>query len=180
MINNNVNYYFSKVIVLSTILLLTACGVKMKDLDLPTKSSSFVLSKDKYTVGEFGLLKMKLLYGLRAGKYSLVAEDKEGYFYQGKGNCVIMLNSDVAIDKYSKSGELPDSYKGDKGGIWIPKNGVNKKIRLFHMTDVSKTKSTNYSQGIVVGLLIDAGDGDINYIPFDTVIKNSNQLGLKK
>jgi hypothetical protein len=123
---------------LSSVLLVAAmsgCGHKWASLR-PTSGQYFVLEKDHVREAERGLFKYKWLYGLRAGRYALEAENEEGLFFLGEGRCVLIL-SGQQIEEYRTTGKVltVQQYGGNsfQGGLWLPKQGSHETPKLFNI-----------------------------------------------
>ncbi len=123
---------------------LTGCPAHWKDLKKIESEQHFVLQKD-YTRTQVRGIGVKWVEGLRAGVYSLAAEDDDGFYYRGDGQCVVKLPSDSA-DDYLKTGtsKLPFLH----GGLWLPKQGIEKDPKLFyiqgeHLTDAQVGSQAN-------------------------------------
>ncbi|OUR86891.1 hypothetical protein A9Q81_27575 [Gammaproteobacteria bacterium 42_54_T18] len=118
------------VVLLSMIVFVSGCASKVVDLNQPSKRSLFVIADDIYTTETRGLLNFKYVFGLRAGKYELVGEDSDGFYYHGQGDSVIVLSEERA-EKYLSTGVITDyeerhreqfTFSGGVGGLWLPKN----------------------------------------------------------
>jgi hypothetical protein len=123
------------------ILLLSGCAQKMAALKPASKNSYFVLSKDLYTTDHYGLMKYLWVHGLKAGTYRLVAEDDEGFYYQGQGDSVFFLSEERA-ERYLKDGYIASyeeryvnqiSAAGGHGGIWFPRDPTKHQPELFYI-----------------------------------------------
>lgn len=137
--------------------LVFACGAKMAGLSQPTRHSHFVLEKDAYQTSVRGLLKIRWLFGLRKGTYRLVAEDKDGYYYQGDGDTVFLLSQE-RVDRYLQDGHIPaylERYQrqaasaGGQGGVWMPRNPLKDTPKLYYILYTSHQKAAE--QGLVSG-----------------------------
>ena len=135
--------------------LVFACGAKLSGLSAPSKQSHFVLEQDVHQASVRGLLKIRWIHGLRKGTYRLIAEDKGGYYYQGDGDAVFLLSQERA-DRYLKDGHIPPyleryqlqaSSAGGHGGVWIPRNPLKDKPRIYHILYTSPAAATK--QGLV-------------------------------
>ncbi len=116
----------TKRLALLALLALTACPPKFASLPKPTVSQYFVLAKDHVRIEKRGL-GYTWAEGLRAGTYTLAAEDDAGLYFLGEGKSVVVMSNDVA-DTYVKTGQIQG---GQKGGLWLPKPGVEKDPRVW-------------------------------------------------
>lgn len=148
------------------------CAHKMADLKTPERIQSFTLAND-HTRTEVRGLGYKWVEGLRAGEYTLTAEDEKGLYFMGKGRCVVKL-VDKFADEYlakkdvevSAAQTMGGSMGFFTGGLWLPKNGVEAKPKLFYELDTSDPSA--HSQGAVVAAIIASGKGDVLFIPYDS------------
>ena len=116
----------TKRLALAALLALTACPPKFASLAKPTRSQYFKLAKDHVRIEKRGL-GYTWAEGLRAGTYTLAAEDDSGLYFLGAGRSVVVM-SNAPADQYVKTGEITG---GQKGGLWLPKSGVDKPPRLW-------------------------------------------------
>ena len=97
--------------------------------------------------------------GLRAGVYTLGAEDDDGLYFIGKDACVIKLGGDNGDDflrtGQSRVGFLP-------GGLWLPRKGVSEDPRLFYLFSGEPSGAT----GASVGAIIASGRGDVIFVDY--------------
>jgi hypothetical protein len=144
------------------------CAHKMADLKKPQREQVFTLAKD-YTRTEVRGLGYKWVEGLRAGVYTLAAEDDDGLYFMGPGRCVVKL-----IDKYADEYLMKGDAKVDAGswggtvgfftgGLWLPKDGVQKAPRLFYESQPDAPHA-----GAVIHAIIESGRGDVLFIPFES------------
>ncbi|MBI4997200.1 MAG: hypothetical protein HZC22_09945 [Rhodocyclales bacterium] len=151
------------------VLGLAACTT-ISDMRKPERPQYFVLEKDYVRTQIRGLANVKHTEGLRAGKYTAVAEDDDGTYFQGAGRSVILLYNEYA-DAYNQTGQISEStIKADPGvlsvgGLWLPKPNSNMAPRLFYPihnpTDGSKL-------GAVGILVVKATEGALAYRPFES------------
>jgi hypothetical protein len=154
------------------LIVVSGCAHKMADLKKPERVQRFSLAKD-YTRTEVRGLGYKWVEGLRAGEYTLVAEDEEGLYFMGKGRCVVKLVDKLA-DEYLATGNVKVSASqtvgGSRGfftgGLWLPKKGVEATPRLFYELDTSDPSAQ--SQGALVGAIIASGKGDVLFIHYES------------
>jgi hypothetical protein len=153
------------------ISLLSGCTT-ISDLPKPQQDMYFVLKEDYLKVHTRGLLNYKWVEGLRAGTYRLVGEDKYGLFFKGEGDTVILLSQERA-EKYLNTGEITPfsernapqlTMSGGEGGIWLPKEGIDKTPKLFYVLH-------NTSDGSVAGItgmaIVEMTEGAFTYWPYD-------------
>ncbi|WP_242393887.1 hypothetical protein [Anaeromyxobacter oryzisoli] len=105
---------------------MTACPPKFASLPKPTQNQYFVLAKDHVRIEKRGL-GYTWAEGLRAGIYTLAAEDDSGLYFLGEGKSVVYMSNEPA-DRYVKTGEIQG---GQKGGLWLPKRGVDEAPRIW-------------------------------------------------
>lgn len=159
----------------SAFVLLAICAASgcttLDDLQVPTEQKHFVLQKDHVRIEHRGIAQKKHVEGLRAGSYSLIREDRDGFYFSGTGDCVLILN-DQRGDKYLQTGEVTPfeirnreqfTFAGGAGGLWLPKPGVQKEPRLFW-------NIRNTTDGAPLGLtgvaIVGATEGSLGYLPF--------------
>jgi hypothetical protein len=114
----------------------------------PQKDEYFVLDKDRTTTEVHGLKHVTWVVGLRAGTYKLIGEDHDGLYFQGEGDCALILVGDHAA-RYLQTGEIVPfeerrkivlpAMTGGYGGIWLPKPGVSKQAMLYWPLHVDST-----------------------------------------
>ncbi len=159
----------------------SGCAHKWADLKRVEREQYFVLAK-AYTRTETRGIGVKWVEGLRTGVYRLGAEDDDGLYFRGEGNCVVMLSGSDG-DEYLKTGQSKLGFQA--GGLWLPKKGVEKDPKLFYLLggDVSTEQVTAASTatgqpttvaggvgaglgGALVGGIIAAGKGDVLFINY--------------
>lgn len=123
---------------------IVSCASKLDDLQPASREAHFVLNEDVTAIETRGLLNVKWLIGLQAGKYVLVGEDEQGSYYLAEpGNGGVMMLANADADKYLETGSyhavhesnyrIPASPK--RGGLWIPKPGSSEPRKIFHIVD---------------------------------------------
>lgn len=147
------------------VALLAACTT-MADLQKPTSEKYFVLTKDHVREATHGMMGTKYVEGLRAGTYTLVAEDRQGLFFAGQGDCVLLL-SEERREKYLQTGEVTPfeirnaqqlTFAGGTGGLWLPKAGVTREPQLFWT--IRNTTSGSYA-GLTGMAIVSATEGSL-------------------
>ncbi len=116
----------TKRLALLALLALTACPPKFASLPKPTQNQYFVLPKDHVRIEKRGL-GYTWAEGLRAGTYTLAAEDDSGLYFLGEAKAVVYMNNEAA-DQYVKTGEIQG---GQRGGLWLPKRGVDEDPKIW-------------------------------------------------
>lgn len=158
------------VLVAVALSLLSGC-TSMSSLSKPQQDMYFVLERDYVRVQTRGLLKYKWVEGLRAGTYTLVGGDAYGLFFKGEGDTVIVLSQERAV-KYLKNGEMTPfnernapqfTMAGGEGGIWLPKEGINKAPKLFYVLH----NTADGSVGGITGMaIVQMSEGAFGYVPY--------------
>lgn len=147
-----------KYLILGFALLLAACQT-LDGLDPPSAKRHFVLDNDWIIVipSKRGPEKPMVVYGLRAGQYTLIGENDKGFFYKGTGDSVFQMNGKLA-EQYAKTGQVASfaeryaamvAMAGGSGGLWLPKPGVNAKPLLFFESITKKSDAVN--AGLIAG-----------------------------
>lgn len=132
-------------IITSCVILLTACGATLQQLDPITAKSSITIDETYSYKESRGIANTIWHFGLVKGEYLAAALDDKGTYYIGsKGSIIILF--DTFGDKFLQSGELPSSAEkmkcchgswfGNSGGVWIP-NNPSIKPKLFLIADYS-------------------------------------------
>lgn len=88
------------------------------------------------------------VFGLRAGTYTLVGEDSKGLYFLGQGGCAIELMDNQA-KAFLRTGLVPAAEQR-RGGLVLPKPGVNAAPEFF----VIQHLNTDGSEGGLVGIAI--------------------------
>lgn len=158
-------------IVLISLLTIFGC-TNISNLKLPTIEQYFVLEEDYMrTQYDRGLLGFTWVEGLRAGTYVLVGEDEYGYYFKGEGDSVILLSQERAdkylneryITPFSERNGPQFATAGGEGGIWLPKNGVEKAAKLFFLIK----NTTDGSIGGPVGIVfVNMTEDALNYVEY--------------
>lgn len=169
----------------------TACPRHWSELKRSESPRRFVLEKDYTRSEERGLMKVTWVEGLRAGTYTLHAEDEAGFYFLGSGACVIRLTDDDAAE-YLKTGgvkSLRQNLGGTNGflpgGLWLPRPGGAEEPQLFYIFggDVNEEglravstaggQPQTVPQGVgagigagTVGAIIASGKGEVHKVPF--------------
>jgi hypothetical protein len=128
----------------------------------PATDQYFVLDHDRIRTEEHGYKHMKWVLGLRAGTYRLVAEDDYGFYFEGEGDCTLMLLGPDA-ERYIQTGEitpyeerkkrvLPNAT-GGYGGIFLPKPNSKRESMLYWKLHVDENPDSPIS-GLVVDAII--------------------------
>ncbi len=150
-------------LILLAALVLSGCAHKLSQLPKATTHQSFVLPKDHARVETRGL-GYKWVEGLRAGTYTLVAEDEDGLYFLGEGNSVLHMSGDAG-EKYLKKGEVAIPTRG---GLWLPKRGVEKDPKIWY--EIHYGAQPSASGGGVIGAIgtasASAAEGDILFIGY--------------
>lgn len=160
---------------------ITCGAVKLGNLHKPEHDEYFVLETDYTHVAYFGFRHVKALHGLRAGTYRLVAEDKEGQYFLGPVNCVIMVSGED-LQKYEATGETPSletlnsrllvPWTGTEG-IWLPREGVKKEARFI----VETHNSTNgQAAGLIGTAIVQLTEGTLLLMPFPGEVKHFSEV----
>ena len=153
--------------------LLASCAATISDMKKPNESRYFVLDKDHVRSRLFGLRKLPLAEGLRAGTYKLIAESDDGQYFMGPYDCVFMLGGSE-IEKYQQTGAIPPIEDRTKGlgftytgtaGVWLPKPGAKKPLRLFYELH---NKTRGDAAGLVGTTIVSLTEGDLLYIDYAT------------
>lgn len=156
------------------------CAVNPVDLKPAEDTTIYVLSETSTVTVTRGI-GFQWVEGLRAGNYHAEYEDANGVFYRGPKDCVILLVGELA-DEFLNSGKLPTNdekiakqelFSGQEGGIWMPKEGVNKEPRFYHYFEPNPTIAQGY--GALVMGLIEMDRGKINFGP---VVTDENILSV--
>jgi len=134
------------------------CAHKWQDLKKPERQASFTLDKD-YTRTETRGIGVKWVEGLRAGVYSLSAEDDDGWYFAGTASCVIKLSGDNG-EEFLKTGQSKTAFL--PGGLWLPKKGIDKEAKLFYLFGGEAAAPT----GALVGAIVASGKGDVLFIGY--------------
>jgi hypothetical protein len=121
------------------LVLMPWCTVAAS-MSKPQHEQYFVLEKDRTRAEVHGLKHVTWIVGLRAGTYKLVGEDHDGLYFQGEGDCALILVGEHA-ERYLQTGEIVPfeerkkivlpAMTGGYGGIWLPKEGINKEAMLY-------------------------------------------------
>lgn len=159
---------------LATLLFLLLAGcTTISDLTPTTQKLYLLLPEDYVRIQTRGIGRDQFGEGLKAGEYTAFAEDKDGIYFRGKGKPVIVLAGKSARS-YEKEKQIPaeilnreDIYPRplNVGGIWLPKQGVNKEAKLFFEVPDPRKKG-GISLGIAAESITDAVVGSVAYIPF--------------
>jgi hypothetical protein len=158
-------------ILLLAVALLAGCATTLADFKKPDNLQYFVLDKDHLRTEVRGLVKTKWTEGLRAGTYTLVAEDAEGLFFQGSQDCVIVLSGKLA-ERYEQAGTIASLDERNShqavpstglGGVWLPKPGIRKPPRLFY----DQHNRTNGAAAGLIGMaIVSLTEGNLVFIPY--------------
>lgn len=187
-VRNNVPWRWSPLFIS---LGLAGCA-SLADLQDPRDPRHFVLSSDYTRVSSKGL---KPVEGLRAGVYRAVKEDAEGTYFEGYGeDCVLILAKTYAakyqatgkVDSYLERRVAGENYGGGRGGIWLPKSGVNKEARLFYSIENANghdalhkiSAGTVYPSGIVLGTIVSATQGALGFVPYGSEVSFLSSLSI--
>lgn len=160
------------------IMLLNGCAssVKLKDLKERNDGSYFVLTEDYARFQIRGLANWKWVEGLRAGKYTAVAEDEDGVYFQGAGDSVFILANENAerylADKTiapMTARESQNIWKGGDGGLWVPKKADKNRPKIYYfLTGTSEAiahKDGRLKVGFIPAIIILSAEGDIVWVP---------------
>jgi hypothetical protein len=142
------------------VALASGCAHKWQDLKKPERQQSFTLDKD-YTRTETRGIGVQWVEGLRAGLYTLSAEDDDGWYFAGAAPCVIKLSGDNG-EEFLKTGQSKTAFL--PGGLWLPKKGVDKEAKLFYLFNGQSTAPT----GALVGAIVASGKGDVILIDYSS------------
>lgn len=166
------------------IVMLSGCAQKMSEIQQPTKKSFFTLTKDVYKSELEGLFKYHWIAGLRAGTYSLIGEDSEGYYYEGKGDAIYFLKEESA-DLYLETKYIPsysERFKnqapaGGKGGIWFPKNLTKEEPQVYFILYTPESGGVALG-GAIHSVILSTINGSIQKMPLSRfgLDKNSIQI----
>ena len=149
-----------------------AGATTLAKLQKPDHATYFVLEKDYVRVKTRGLMKIKWVEGLRAGRYEAVARDARGTYYLGPGTSVILLSQGFA-EKYLASGEVPPVGDGTRvlggrelgvGGLYIPDALDNDPPKLFFNTKVG----ARIGAGILDYLIVGSINGSLSYTNYES------------
>jgi hypothetical protein len=144
-------------LLLLVLLLAAACPPKLVDLKRTESERYFVLDQD-HTRTQVRGIGYTWVEGLRAGRYTLFAEDDQGLFFMGQPGAVIVLSSDAA-EEYLKTHHSP---KRLDGGLWLPKPGAGAEPKLFFVWDPTGTPSA----GVLVDAIVAAGKGEVHFVGY--------------
>lgn len=160
------------------VALLSGCAssVKLKDLNEHKDGSYFLLSEDYTRFQVRGLSNWKWIEGLRAGKYTAVAEDAEGIYYQGAGDSVIVLANENAERYLADKTIAPmaernsqNIWKGGDGGLWMPKHPDKSRPKIYYFltgtAEAINDKNRMFQVGIIPSIIILNAEGDILWVP---------------
>ncbi len=136
------------------------CAHKWEDLKKPASQRSFVLDKDHTRTEKRGI-GVQWVEGLRAGVYTLSAEDDDGVYFAVKQVCVIKLSGDNG-DEYLKTGQT--KIQPLPGGLWLPKPGVAKAPKLFYIFGGQSSAPS----GALVDAIVASGKGDVLFIDYES------------
>jgi hypothetical protein len=134
------------------------CAHKWQDLKKPERQQSFTLDKD-YTRTEKRGIGVQWVEGLRAGVYTVRAEDDDGQYFASADACVIKLSGDAG-EEFLKTGQSKNGFL--PGGLWLPKRGVDKEAKLFYIFGGQTTAPS----GVLVDAIIASGKGDVIFISY--------------
>jgi len=150
----------TKALAVLTVLaaLAVGCAHKWQDLKKPDRQQSFTLDKD-YTRTEKRGIGVQWVEGLRAGVYTLRAEDDDGFYFAGADACVIKLSGDAG-EEFLKTGQSKNGFL--PGGLWLPKRGVDKEAKLFYIFGGQTTAPS----GALIDAIVASGKGDVLFISY--------------
>ena len=116
----------------------------------PAKSDNYVLLKEDATYTVKRGVGYVWTEGLRAGVYRPELENQHGTFFRGPDACVTQR-----LEK--------DDMGPFNGGLWIPKDRINKKPRIYYYFGYNKEKAQQMG-GLVVSGILAASEGDITFM----------------
>ena len=147
------------------VFVITGCTT-LKDLQPPSSNKYFVLEENLILREERGMLNTVWVLGLKADTYTLIGEDSSGYYYMGEKNDSVVLTQD-RDEVYKLKGIIPPNYNmGGKGGLWIPKDHINKKPELFYINQGLDTSHPN-ARGITMGIISESLKGSLTLFEFN-------------
>lgn len=157
---------------IAVIMIIASGCTTISDLKPPTSKQEFHLDKDHYAVRRLGFNNDLVVHGLKAGRYTAVAEDAEGTYFQGDNPCVIVLQRQHA-EEYLRTGRIPEEAiiartfpkALGNGGIVLPKSGSIGKIRLFYI--ISNTTDGSFF-GLAGIAIVSATEGALGYLDFQS------------
>lgn len=160
----------SLVLILTLASTMSAC-TSLHELKNAERAQYFVLERDHVRTETRGLAGFRWVEGLKAGKYTAVAQDAEGIYFAGEGSSVIALRDEEG-DEYKKTGNIPEAAlqinryprAANVGGLWVPKPSSRQETRLFFSVKVTPGK--DLLQGLIGHAMAQAADGSLSHIPY--------------
>jgi hypothetical protein len=161
-------------IFLSVAVLVLAGCTSIEKLSPPLRASHFVLREDHVRVQVRGIASYQWIEGLRAGTYTAVGEDTRGTFYLGEGDSVIVLSQERGA-RYLSRKEIPapeeraaaqNGMAGGRGGLWLPKPGVQEEPKLFYELHVSQSTLSAPSTGVIGLVGAHLAEGALQFVPY--------------
>ncbi|MEB6666070.1 hypothetical protein MXM33_03355 [Acinetobacter vivianii] len=159
--------------------------VTIAKLPKPQQDKYFILEKNYMKKEIRGIAKYEWVMGLSAGTYKLIGEDKNGFYFSGTGDCVLLLINENAkhyltdgvVPSYKQRYDQQMTFAGGIGGIFIPK-ASNKQPKFFY--EVHGNRESAALTGGIIGLaLIDITNNAITFISYNTPSDILSKIDIK-
>lgn len=124
----------------------------------------FQLDNDIVNFYTYGLGKARWAKGLSKGTYKAIGEDKNGYYFMPIDGTVILF-SGAPVLKFEETGILPENmFHPGWGGIWVPKEGIDKKPKVFQLIRKVNKPIDQWQGGAVHMAAADIVDGSMVFV----------------
>ena len=117
----------------------------------PAISDSYVLIEKETTYVVKRGIGVTWKEGLQKGVYRPELENEYGTLYRGPSGCVIEFLEKNSMGPFD-------------GGIWIPKDRINRKPMMYYYFNYNVSKAMQ-AGGPVVSAILESPKGDITFIP---------------
>ncbi|WP_047533455.1 hypothetical protein [Methylotenera sp. N17] len=121
-----------------------------KNLSTISSENKIIFNEDQTYLQKRGIGVM-WKEGLKRGVYRPELENEAGTFYRGPEGCVIQFMEASSMGPFD-------------GGIWIPKDKINNRPRIYYYFNFNHEKAIK-AGGAIVALLLAPSVGDITIMP---------------
>lgn len=119
-------------------------------MPIDSSENKVVFNEDKTYLQKRGIGVM-WKEGLNKGIYKPELENEVGTFYRGPEGCVIQFMEANSMGPFD-------------GGIWIPKDKINYRPRIYYYFNYNVDNAVK-AGGAITALLIESSKGDITFMP---------------
>jgi len=133
-------------------IILIGCadtGMLTKDVK-PIVSDNYVIWKEDQSYQVKRGIGVLWTEGLKKGVYKPELENEMGTYYRGPESCVTQFMGEGSMGPF-------------EGGVWIPKDRINRKPRIYYYFNFNQETVNKVSP--LVGLMLAGSVGDITFVP---------------